>query len=220
MVQGPAGVGLAYLPRTPRDLLSRLAALRQLSLRELAELTHSWDPLDMAVGIAAINAHYNRFDLDALPGNGADQFGQEAGRVVVVGAFPGLSDTLPKAQVIEHEPREGEYPTVAMDTLLPGCAATVVASSSLINRNLPRVLRLAHGSRVAVVGPSTPLTPRLYAYGAEILGGLVVHNPQGLAAAIRSGALPRDFTHFARYRHIRPQSLSYDMSESRSDALR
>ncbi|MBR9973441.1 Rossmann-like domain-containing protein [Magnetospirillum sulfuroxidans] len=203
MVQGPAGAGLAYLPRSAKDLLGRLPQLRKQSLRQLADLSAAWDPLEMALGIAAINAHYNRFDLAAEMGNGADTFGGQAGRVVVVGAFPGLSEVLRNPQVIETEPRPGEYPTVAMDTLLPGCAATVVASSTLINRSLPRILRLAHGSRIALVGPATPLTPRLYHYGAEVLGGLVVRDAKGLGEAVRAGAMPREFTRFGNYMHIR-----------------
>lgn len=203
MVQGPAGAGLAYLPRSARELMPRLPALKRMSLRQLAELSQSWDPLEMAVGIAAINAHYNRFDIEGEMGNGASAFGDEAGRVVVVGAFPGLSEVLINPQVIENDPRPGEYPTIAMDTLLPGCAAAVVASSTLINRNLPRILRLAHGSRIALVGPATPLTPRLYHYGVEILGGLVVRDAKGLGEAIRAGALPREFGRFGQYMHLR-----------------
>jgi len=203
MVEGPFGAGLGYLPVGPKELLGRLPMMRRMSLRQLAELSRSWDPLEMAVGIAAINAHYNRFDLDAAMGNGTRTMGDVAGRVVVIGAFPGLTDVFPHPQVIEASPRAGEYPTIAMDTLLPGCGAAVVTSSTLVNRNLPRVLRLAQGSRVALVGAGTPLTPRLFDYGIEVLGGLIVDDAAGLAAAIRAGALPREFIRFGRYAHLR-----------------
>ncbi|EPY02872.1 Rossmann-like domain-containing protein [Magnetospirillum fulvum] len=208
MVEGPAGAGLAYLPRNARDLIGRLPEFRKMSLKQLAEFSGSWDPLEMALGIAAINAHYNRFDLAGEMGNGAQAFGREAGRVVVIGAFPGLSEMLPNPQVIENDPRPGEYPTIAMDTLLPGCAAAVVASSTLVNRNLPRILRLAQGSRIALVGPVTPLTPRLHAYGVEILGGLVVRDAKGLAEAIRAGALPHEFSRFGQYLHLRREDAA------------
>jgi len=203
MVQGPAGTGLAYLPRSSKEFLPRLPRYKRMTLRQLAELAPSWDPLEMAIGMAAINAHYNRLDLDAAMGNGAETFGGETGRVVVIGAFPGLADALANPQVIETEPRPGEFPTVAMDTLLPGCAAAVVASSTLVNRSLPRILRLAHGSRLALVGPITPMSPRLYHYGVEVSGGLVVRDPNGLAEAIRAGAMPREFYRFGHYAHIR-----------------
>jgi len=202
MVEGPHGSGLAYLPRYPKELLPRLPALAKQSLRQLAQMSLSWDPTEMALGIAAINAHYNRRDLAVAPGNGAQLFAQEEGRVVAVGAFPGLSTVLPHCAVIETDPRPGEYPTVAMDSLIPGCAAVVVNSSTLINRNLPRILRLSHGSRLALVGPSTPMTPRLHAYGVEILGGLQVTDPKGLAAAVKAGAHPKDFGRYGQFVHL------------------
>lgn len=211
MVEGEHGAGLAYLPRSPKELLPRLPAFTRQSLRQLAFLNQSWDPVEMAVGMAAINAHYNRFDLAAETGNGVRAFRQTAGRVVVVGAFPGLDGILPQAAVIEADPRPGEFPIVAMDSLLPGCAAAVVNSSSLINRSLPRILRLAQDSRVALIGPSTPLTPRLHDYGIEVLGGLVVGDPDGLAAALRAGAAPREFGNFGHYVHFRREDLPWEV---------
>ncbi len=202
MVEASKGAGLAYLPRSPQRLLPRLPHLRRQSLSTLANLSQSWDPLEMALGVAAINAHYNRFDFQGRAGNGASLFRQVQGRVVVIGAFPGLSGILPDCAVIETEPRPGEFPPIAMDTLLPGCGAAVVNSSALINRTLPRILRLARDGRIGLIGPSTPLTPRLNSYGIEALGGLIVENVRGLATAIQAGALPREFGKFGRFVHI------------------
>lgn len=201
MVEGPHGSGLAALPRPPRDLAPRLAGLQREGLRRLALLCRSWDPVEMALGVAALNAHYNRPDPDLRPGNGVQALPHGPGRAVVIGAFPGLGGILPQAAVIETEPRPGEFPPVAMDTLLPGCGCAVVNASALVNRSLPRILRLAETAPLALIGLSTPLTPRLFDYGIAVLGGLVVHDPRGLAAAIRAGAAPREFTRFGQYRH-------------------
>jgi len=202
MVEGPHGAGLVHLPRHPRELLPLLPRYTGQGLRRLADLSRSWDPLEMALGIAAINAHYNRFDLDGQPGNGVKAFRKVAGRVVVIGAFPGVEGILPQCAVIEADPRPGEFPVVAMDTLLPGCGAAVVNSSALLNRSLPRILRLSRSGRVALIGPATPMTPRLHDYGLDVLGGLVVTDSDGLAAAIRAGAKPREFGRFGRYLHL------------------
>jgi len=203
MVEGPHGSGLSYLPRYPKDLLPRLPSLARRSLRQLAELSASWDPLEMALGVAAINAHYNRADIDGHMGNGANLFARESGRIVVIGAFPGMATALPGCTVIETDPRPGEYPLVAIDTLLPGCTAVVINSSTIVNRSLPRILRLAQGARTALVGPSTPMTSRLHSYGVEILGGLIVHDPKGLAAAVKRGGLPREFAEYGQYLYVR-----------------
>ena len=204
MVEGPHGAGLAYLPKNTASLQAEAPKLRRRSLGQLAGLCRSWDALEMAVGIAAIKAHYNRPGLPGgCGGDGAATLRGEAGRVVVVGGFPGQAELFPRAQVIDADPQPGEYPIVAIDSLVPGCAAAVVTSSTLINRNLPRILRLAHGARVALTGPSTPLTPRLHDYGIDVLGGLVIRDTNGLAAAVEGGAGPRDFVRFGSYLHLR-----------------
>lgn len=206
MIEGQHGVGLAHLPKGPAPLIPRLPALRGTSLRALAQFTQSWDALEMAVGIAAINAHCNRYDLDITYGNGASVFRTIPGRVTVIGAFPGVGEIVPGAQVIEAQPRPGELPTIAMDTVLPGSAAVVVSSSAIINRTLPRILKLAYGSRVALIGPSTPMSPRLHSYGIEILGGFRARDVNGLAEAVGAGGQPRDFDRFGDYVHIRPRN--------------
>lgn len=167
-------------------------------LRALAGLTASWDPTEIALGIAATNAHYNRPDRTGSADNGLDLFAAETGRVVVVGGFPGVGRHLPNAQVLDFHPRPGEYPAAAADWLLPGCDAAAITASSLVNRTLPRLLERAHGSRIALVGPGTPLTPRLFAYGIEILAGFVVTDPDGIARAIATGGSTRDFKSFGR----------------------
>jgi len=136
MIEGPHGCGLAYLPQNPKELVKKLPLYRQASLRQLADLSLSWDGLEMAVGLAAINAHYNRFDQDGHLGGGAHLFRREPGKVVAIGVFPGIAETLPNALLIKHEPGRGEYPLEAMDSLLPGSAAVVATASNIANRKL------------------------------------------------------------------------------------
>ena len=88
-----------------------------------------------------------------------------------------------------------------MDSLSPRCGAAVINSSALINRSLPRILRLAEDARVALIGPSTP--SRLTSYGVGILGGLIVEDIPGLASALRAGASSREFGKFGRFIHLR-----------------
>lgn len=165
-----------------------------LGLRDLAALAaRAWDPLDIAVGVAAINAHCNRPDLTGAPGNGLDLFAGVEGRVVVIGGFPGLARRLPRAQVIDLTPRAGEHPEPASDWLLPGAEAVAVTASAFANRTLPRLLRQSCGARVAMIGPGTPLTPRLFAYGLQSLAGFVAEDRAAVARIIAEGGGSRDF---------------------------
>lgn len=208
MVQGPHGCGLAHLPRGAGPALARLDGYRGLGLRGLARLVRSWDAVDMALGMAAINAATNRADLDAPAGNGIDHYSTMPGPTVVVGAFPGLAERLPHAHVIETNPRPGEFPASAADYLLPGSRVAILTAAGFVSRALPRLLSLAAGARVAVVGPATPLSPRLFAYGIETLAGFLVTDPEGMAIAVASGAKPREFRSFGRFVYRRAPGVA------------
>jgi hypothetical protein len=202
MVEGPNGAGLAYLPQNPKELIKRLPTYRRASLRQLADLSQSWDVLEVAVGLAAINAHYNRPDMPAKAGWGVERFGHDGDRVVAVGALPAMTEALSQALVIKHEPAQGEYPLEAMESLVPGSAAVAIAAGNIANRRAPRIIRLAQGARVGIFGTGTPLSDRLFRYGVDALGGLVVDDAEGLARAVRDGASQSEFSRFCHSIHI------------------
>jgi uncharacterized protein len=198
LVQGPEGTGLARLPRGSDAQDRDLAAYQTRGLADLAGLARSWDPFETALGMAAINAHYNRPDLYGTTENGLEVFAEENGRVVAIGAFPNIAERLPDALVIDARPGPDDYPAPAADWLLPGCDAAVMTAATLGNRTLPRLLDLARGSRIALIGPGTPLTPRLFDYGIEVLAGFVADDPERLARCVEEGGSPRQFAQFGR----------------------
>jgi len=198
LVETDAGLGVAARQKegVGEEPATRWAGR---SLRDLASLAaRAWDPMDIAVGVAALNAHYNRPSLSGVGGNGLDLFASVEGRVVVIGAFPQIARRLPRAQVIDMAPSDGEYPEAACDWLLPGAEAVAVTASAFANRTLPRLLRVAPGARIAMIGPGTPLTPRLFAYGLESLAGFVAEDRDGVARVIAAGGSSRDFHPFGR----------------------
>lgn len=169
------------------------------SLRDLAAMAaESWDPLEITVGVAALNAHYNRPDVTGAGGNGLDLFASVEGRVVVIGGFPQLARRLPRAQVIDLNPQDGEYPEAACDWLLPGAEAVAVTASAFANRTLPRLLRVSAGATVAMIGPGTPLTPRLFDYGVQSLAGFVAVDREAVVRTIAGGGGSRDFHPYGR----------------------
>ena len=206
MVEGEHGIGLAQTPeRGAPGCRPTLAAgtYAARSLRELAGLAQSADPFDRAVGIAACNAHYNRFDLAAEPGNGLDSFGSTGDGIVVVGAFPGIAERLPGAKIIDRRPGPGQYPEQATHRLLPAAEAVVLTAATLANGSLPGLLRLARFAPVALVGPGAPLSPRLFRYGIAVTSGLVAEDGDGLARAVAEGGGARDLKRHGRAATLR-----------------
>lgn len=194
MVEGPDGVGLAQNPgrHGPAD------AWTGKPLSQLAALVGSWDPFEAALGMAAINAHYNRFDLEAPDTNGLDALDCDPVGMVVVGAFPGLAERLPGAKIIERNPTAGQYPDESAQWLLPRAEGIIITASALANRSLPNLLRLSAGIPTALIGPSAPLTARLLSYGLTACCGLIATDVDGMARAVADGATGKELKRFGR----------------------
>lgn len=201
MVETAFGIGLAQTPErgTPGCVAAPQAGFRAgASLKDLAALVNSPHPLDVSLGIAACNAHYNRFDLKAESGNGLDSFGRAEGETVVIGAFPAIAERLPGAKIIDRRPAPGQYPEEAAEILLPAAETVIITSATLANRSLPRLLDLARHARIALVGPGAPLCERLFSYGIEVTSGLIAEDGDGLARVVAEGGGAKDLKRFCR----------------------
>lgn len=199
LVESPHGVGLAQTPeRLGAACRAQAGDWTGKSLRDLAALARSWDPVAAAVGVAALNAHYNRFDLDGDAVNGLDALDCDPAGLVVIGGFPGLAERLPGARVVDRRPAPGQYPAEAAQWLLPQAEGALITASALANRSLPELLRRCAQAPAVLVGPGAPLTPRLFEYGLAALSGLVCTDPDGMAAAVAQGAGAKDLKRFGR----------------------
>src|SRR5271168_260304 len=94
LVRTAHSAGLAYAPRWPVGIVpARLERLDGVMLRDLASLALRRHALAAAIGMAAINAQYNRPELDGSDDDGLTG-GAQIGPTVVIGRFPGLDDKL------------------------------------------------------------------------------------------------------------------------------
>lgn len=199
LVEGPHGIGLAQTPERGGPACKAAAGnWSGRPLRELAGLVRSWDPVEAAVGIAALNAHYNRFDLAGDDVNGLDTLDCDPAGLVVIGAFPGLAERLPGARVVDRRPGPGQYPAEAAQWLLPRAEGVLITASALVNRSLPELLRRCPEVPAVLVGPGAPLTPRLFDYGLSALSGLIATDPDGMARAVAEGGGAKDLKRFGR----------------------
>lgn len=204
MVEGPHGCGLAHAPDRGTTGCSSVPGgpFAGRPLADLATLLRSANPAAAAIGLAAVNAHLNRPDAVWEQGQGLDAVPRDA-RVVAVGAFPGLAERFPDLTIIERAP--GHAPAEAAPWVLAGADAAVLTASALANRTLPGLLHaLPDGADAVLLGPGTPLTPRLFAYGPSVLAGFVVDDVEGCARAVAEGATTRGLKPFGRAVVLRP----------------
>jgi hypothetical protein len=173
--------------------------------RELAEYSRSSDPLEASVGVAALNSLLRPDESSFVEVNAGHVLAERgAGRTVaLVGHFPfvdRLRDQVGALWVIEKRPLPDEYPAEAAPDLIPRADVVAITGSALINGTLDGLLALCRpGSTVLVLGPSTPLSPILFAHGATLLSGARVADE---AAALLTAAQGAGFRQMAGVRLV------------------
>ncbi len=175
--------GIAVTVNEQEALLPPCSHLVGASLRDVARLCKSWDFPMASVGTAALNAFYNSPQtLRSLPGlqtteNGFIDYADAVAnkKAAVIGHFFTLENHLAQAasvSVLERKPWPGDYPDSACEYILPGQDFVFITGSAFVNKTLPRLLQLSVGGKAIVLGPSTPISPVLFDFGADELSGL------------------------------------------------
>lgn len=195
--------GIAMTPREGRLSVKGAGQLRGLKVRELAEYIKSWHYNEATVGLAALNSALNTQErARELAGAPAAASAQEQAsafavyrervrgrKVAVIGHFPdlGVLSDVCTLSILERRPLEGDFPDPACEYILPRQDYVFITATTLVNKTLPRLLELAHQAQVILVGPSTPLTNRLFRHGISVLAGTVVTEPEKAWQFVQEG---------------------------------
>jgi uncharacterized protein (DUF4213/DUF364 family) len=215
------GVGLAMTHREEVQPATLASPLAGRTLREVAAALRGWNVREAALGLAALNAWVNdpRRLEERLGRRLAGPHGESvfqamrpelAGRrVAVVGHFPGierLGDDC-RLTVLERVPQPGDLPDFAAEYVLPEQDYVFITGVTLINKTLPRLLALAAGAQVVLVGPSVPLTPRWFELGVSVLAGSVVLDGPRLWRAAAEGSVREIWSQGAITVQLRPSDF-------------
>ena len=206
LVVAPRGAGLAQTPTRGTAgcrSLPRPGTYTGQPLSALAALWNSDNIFEHTIAVAAVNAHWNRYDIEANATNGLDLIENRGERTVVIGRFPGVTDRHPGVAVVEREPRPGEHPESSLPSLLPNAAFVGITSSTIVNGSLPGILALCPDAFVVMIGPSTPLSPKLFELGIDVLSGFIARDIDKLAIAVSEGAAVAALRPNGRYATIR-----------------
>lgn len=181
-----------YQDNLPPTTTSKLPGM---NLRDLAACIKSWNLIEASIGQAAINAYYNALPVARKNGVciSSSQYTEDRiydpfisyqniirnKKIALIEHFPYVEQLFQPVcdlSVLAREPEEGEYPYSAAEYILPSCDYVFITCSSLVDKSLPRFLKLSKAAHVVVVGPSTPLAPVLSQFGVSNLAGFVIKN--------------------------------------------
>ena len=169
--------------------------LHQLRGLELAALADSPDqPTLCSVGLAALNALLPSPDLDTPDLNAEEMIARlGAGkRVALVGHFPFVEHLRPRVgelHILELNPHPGDLPAEAAPQVLGSAEVAAITGMTILNHTFEQLLPLvAPGANVLVLGPSTPLHPRMFDEGIGVLSGSIVTDVEAVMRLVSQGA--------------------------------
>lgn len=164
-----------------------------------------------AIGLATANALANRsrreggrFDVARLGGDvlAAMELTPED-HVAMVGHFAPLVEPIrrrvARLSIFERapDPGPGILPEARALEMLPACSVALITATTVINGTCDTLLAAAANCReVALLGPSTPLVPEVFAAPPRrvtLLAGIVVEDAEALLRTIAGGGGTREF---------------------------
>jgi uncharacterized protein (DUF4213/DUF364 family) len=168
--------------------------LMERSARELAGLARSGEPMEISMGMAAINALLPRQEDTWVDINAEQVIAQHgAGKgVALVGHFPfipRLREQVGKLWVLELRPLGDDLPADAAPDVIPQADVLAITGTTLLNRTFEGLMALRRPEAlVLVLGPSTPLSSILFDHGVHLISGSVVEDIASVLRAVSQGA--------------------------------
>lgn len=170
------------------------------SALDLARWLKGDDWLMAGIGMAAVNSLLE-IDYHKLHEINAKHIiaHRAAGKnLLVVGHFPfvnGLRPTVRNLWIMEKQPGAERISEEEGYQLMPEADVVAITGSSLINHTLERIMaNCRFDSFKIMLGPSTPLSPVLFDYGLDAIGGALVEDNNTVLTMVEEGASFRQLT--------------------------
>lgn len=178
-------------------------------VRDLASNLNSMDALRRSLGLAAVNAYCNRMDspdADAAylaPRGGLATIRAPGENAVIVGGFRAALERLPRARIVEREPKPGDIPLAEARTAYQSTSLLAVTAQTLMNGSLAPILALSGLVPYRIlVGPSCPASPLLFDHGLDEIFGAVILDPEAAETFIRESGTMIMLDHIATTRTL------------------
>lgn len=174
--------------------------LEALPLSKLLEKLKSLRLLEASLGMAALNSVIEA-PASCTAQDAYDEIIKKSigKNIAVIGHFPfvkRLREQTNKCWVFERRLQDGDLPSERMPQFLPRADVLVLTAQVIPNNCFHKIVTMAPQAYKIMLGPSTPLSPVLFDFGIDVLGGVRVTDPERVQRYIAQGA------HFKQLRGI------------------
>ncbi len=189
------GLASTFKEEHPHHLVVRgVGNLRGKSALDLAQCANSDNLLEASIGMATVNSLIDINEAKCTTQNAFDILAEKGRdkKIVIVGHFPWipkLRELASKLWVIEQRLQLGDSPEEAAEEILPQADVVGITATSLINHTLEKLLDLSKGKFIVMIGPTSPLSPVLFDYEVDAIGGVKVIEPDKTIQTITEGAI-------------------------------
>lgn len=174
--------------------VTRAGHLLEMSIEEIVNLIESPSQTEASIALATINAFLPRIKLPKVDLNATEYIRQhaEGKNIALIGHFPFIEEMKPLVKnlwVLELNPRGDDLPADAAPQIVPQADFLAITATTLINQTFEGLIALCRmDATVIMLGPTTPLSPILFAHGVHIISGSEVIDPNAAMLGIAQGA--------------------------------
>ena len=165
---------------------------------KIAESLRSEDASEASVALATINALLQIEKIPVTEMDAVDWLKRACTdkKMAIFGRFPFINDELrpfaSQVWVFELNPHEDEYSSADIPEIVPEADIVAITGGTIINHTLDNILAHTRSdSTVAILGPSTVLSPALFKHGIDALFGVQVVDIQKAIDSVQAGAIFR-----------------------------
>ncbi|MEM4576570.1 MAG: DUF364 domain-containing protein [Candidatus Nezhaarchaeales archaeon] len=181
---------------------NKAGTLAGSKMRDLVELSKSWDLGERIVGVASINALSAPYIAESkgvklLKGNLVNYIDLRKGDLVVmVGNMRPFKEPIKEKGcnliVLERSPHlmdDDTFPDLAAEDVVPKADVLIISGTSIANGTIDRLLKLAKRAReIALTGPSASACPKvLFDNGITVIGCVRVLEPFMVVKVVSEG---------------------------------
>jgi hypothetical protein len=168
--------------------------LEEKTAQQLAEWILSDNFLEASVGMAAINSMIAVDEKKLVQKNASAVIAEEGKgkNVTIVRHSPFVEQikSIPRhCWVIEMKPFGDDFPEEAAEDYIPQSDIVAITGTAFINHTIEKLLSLCKkDATVMILGPSTPMFPKLFDLGISFLSGARVDDSVSAINTIIQGA--------------------------------